>query len=77
MGEVPTAPGFPSMGVYPQSASISNDGIFLYKPPSYAGTPMTMETPIKLSKSPEIPEKNPYDWRNHHPLTNDFRIPGL
>ena len=37
--------GFPQMGV-PQSSSISNDGIFPYKPIQLWGTPMTMESPM-------------------------------
>ena len=47
MGEVPTAPGFPSMGVYPQSASISNDGISPGKNHPAMKVPPLLET-LKL-----------------------------
>ena len=65
---------------YPQSSSISNDGIFTYKPSSYGDIPMTMETPksvihcLNRPFSIHSPPKIPTYRILHHSITILIRI---
>ena len=65
---------------YPQSSSISNDGIFTYEPSSYGDIPMTMETPksvihcLNRPFSIHSPPKIPAYRILHHSITILIRI---